>query len=76
MMLTSADRDVTAVQERRTSEPLRTLLAMKGTPAWHDWLKDCARSLGVPTTILIDLALREYATKNGFTKPMPGRYLR
>jgi hypothetical protein len=54
-------------------EPQRTLVSLKGDPAWLEWLKDYADSLGVQTTTAIDLALRDQAKRDGFARPMPKR---
>jgi hypothetical protein len=56
-----------------TREAQRTLISLKGDPAWLDWLKGYADSLGIQATTAIDLALREQAKRDGFGKPMPKR---
>jgi hypothetical protein len=48
-------------------------MALKGDPAWLDWLKEYADFLGVQATTAIDLALRDQAKDDGFAKPMPKR---
>ena len=48
------------------AEQPKTLFAVKGTQAWHDWLKDYAEGQGVAVMTVIDHALREQAKRDGF----------
>ena len=36
-------------------------------------MKDFSKHMNMPTTILIDQALKQYANANGFDVPFPGR---
>ncbi len=57
-------------------EQPKTLFSIKGTQAWHEWLKEYAESRGMAVMAVIDHALREQAKKDGFPKPMPKRFTR
>lgn len=78
-MLTVEDEPAVAVEETMAKkkpepEPSRTLFAVKGDPAWHEWLKSYADSLGMTVTGVIDYALREQAKRDKFAEPMPKRF--
>lgn len=55
-------------------ETPKPLFSVKGLPSWHAWLKEYARFLGLTATSAMDVALREQAKRDGFTKPMPPRF--
>jgi hypothetical protein len=60
----------------KVSEPLKSLITLRGEPGWLDWLKGYADHLGVQATTAIDIALREQAKRDGFEEPMPKRFSR
>lgn len=60
----------------KVSEPLKSLITLRGEPEWLEWLKRYADHLGVQTTTSIDIALREQAKRDGFDEPMPKRFAR
>ena len=70
--LAVAERDEMA-KDRKRQSPQRSLISLKGDPAWLEWLRRYADSLGVPVTTAIDLSLRNAARRDGFDEPMPKR---
>ena len=73
--LAVAERDEMAKAKKpKTAQTFqKSLISLKGDPAWLEWLKEFADSLGVPVTTAIDLSLKDYAKRQGFAKPMPKR---
>jgi hypothetical protein len=63
---------------KKASEPprQRTILALKGSEEFGEWLSELARHVGLPQTNTIDQALQAYAESRGFKKPMPKRQAR
>lgn len=59
-------------REEQEDETTKTLFAVKGSQAWHRWLKEFSDLLGTSAMGAIDEALREYAVAKGF-RPMPKR---
>ena len=52
---------------------LGVVIAVKGTPAWKQWVDELADMCRLDTSKLIDLALVEFAKAHGFTKVAPRR---
>ena len=52
-----------------------TIIAYKGSQEFEAWLNDLADEAGLPVTVLVDQALRNYARAIRF-KPMPRRIKR
>jgi hypothetical protein len=52
--------------------PRRTIIAIKGTKEWGEWLATASKASGVPAAVLVEVALAEWASRHGFTAP-PGR---
>jgi hypothetical protein len=50
-----------------------TVVAIKGNPAWKEWLDRAARHCRLSTSTLIDLAVTRYAREQGFEEPPPER---
>jgi hypothetical protein len=57
----------------KPSEPRQTVLTIKGTEEWKDWLNELSNFLRIPTSTIVDLALVKYAKDVGFTKEPPKR---
>ena len=53
-----------------------TVMTIKGTIEWKAWLDRLAEFSRLPNTILIDLALAEWAKNHGFQEPPPKRQVR
>jgi ribosomal protein L16 Arg81 hydroxylase len=53
--------------------PRKTVLTIKGTDAWKEWLDRLSRHLRTPTSTLVDHALIRYAKEQGFDEPAPER---
>lgn len=53
--------------------PRRSVLQMKGTEAWKEWLDRLAKHLRMPTSAVVDNALVEYAKSRGFSEEAPER---
>ena len=51
----------------------RTVLTIKGTDAWHQWIVRLAEHLRMPTSTVVDHALVQYAKAMGFEAEAPGR---
>jgi hypothetical protein len=52
-----------------------TIMVYKGSKDVADWLMELAHSVGMPASITVDQALREFAHKRRF-RPMPSRLAR
>jgi hypothetical protein len=50
-----------------------TVLAMKGSPEWKQWLDRAARHCRLSASTLVDLAVAEYVKARGFDEPPPDR---
>jgi hypothetical protein len=53
-----------------------TVMTIKGTAEWKEWLDRLADFSRLPTTVLIDVALAEWAKQKGFPESPPKRQLR
>jgi hypothetical protein len=53
-----------------------TVMTIKGTAEWKEWLNRLADFSRLPSTIVIDLALAEWAKSHGFPEPPPKRQVR
>jgi hypothetical protein len=52
--------------------PRRTIIAIKGTKEWGEWLASASKASGMPAAVLVEVALAEWAARHGYTAP-PGR---
>jgi len=50
----------------------RTVVAVKGTKEWGEWLASASKVSGMPAAAMIEVALAEWATRHGYPAP-PGR---
>lgn len=57
----------------KTENPKRSLASLKGSEEYAEWLESLTDHSHLPTAILIEQALREWAENHGFTKPQPKR---
>lgn len=46
-----------------------TILSLKGSPEWSQWLGDLATKFRTKKAGIIDRALAEFAERNGFREP-------
>jgi hypothetical protein len=53
--------------------PQKTILSLKGADEWKDWLARLTDFSRMPTAVLIDVALKEWAERHGFPDPPPKR---
>jgi hypothetical protein len=53
--------------------PRSTVLTIKGTEEWKEWLNGLSDHLRIPTSTIVDLALVRYAKESGYTKEPPKR---
>jgi hypothetical protein len=53
--------------------PRRTVLTIKGTEEWKDWLERLSKYLRTPTSTIVDHALLKYAKDQGFNEAPPDR---
>jgi hypothetical protein len=66
-----------AMSKEAASEGKRTtVMTIKGTVEWKAWLDRLAEFSRLPSTILIDLALAEWAKNHGFPELPPKRQVR
>ena len=67
--LTVLERDemAKAKKPQRKPDPQRSLITLKGDPAWLEWLKRYADALGVATSTAIDIALASRPSVIGLT---------
>jgi hypothetical protein len=60
---------------RKKSEPPKhtdsrvTVIALKGSPEYRDWLGDLSKRSRIPTAVIVDLALADWAKKNEMPPP-------
>jgi hypothetical protein len=52
-----------------TSVPRRTVLAIRGTQEWGDWLASVSKLSGQPAAVLVEKAIAEWATRHGYPAP-------
>ena len=58
----------------KSPEPVRSLMAVKGTGEFETWLDGLVEHTGLRTRSLVAVhALKEYAEKHGYAVPMPRR---
>jgi len=53
--------------------PRRTVLTIKGTDEWRDWLERLGKHLRTPASTIVDHALVKYAKEMGFEERAPER---
>jgi ribosomal protein L16 Arg81 hydroxylase len=53
--------------------PRRTVLTIKGTEAWSQWLNRLADHVRLPASTMVDHALIRYAKEMGFSEEAPKR---
>ncbi len=53
--------------------PRRTVLTIKGTDEWAEWLAGLGEFLRTPTSTVVDHALVKYAKEVGYTAEAPKR---
>jgi hypothetical protein len=58
---------------KKRQETEYKVIAIRGTPDWHEWVFQLAEFRRTPVTSVIDQALVEYAERHGFKKPAPSR---
>ena len=67
--------------KKRTTKPApaaspelkTTVISLKGSNEWRDWVTRMAKFFRTDTAKLVDAALIEYGRKNGFTEEAPER---
>jgi hypothetical protein len=53
--------------------PRRTVLTIKGTDEWREWLEGLGDFLRTPTSTVVDHALVKYAREVGYAREAPKR---
>lgn len=61
------------VVEETADRPRRTVLTIKGTDEWREWLTGLSKALRMPTSTIVDHALIKYAKDQGYTVEAPER---
>lgn len=51
----------------------KNIFALRGTDEWKQWLDGFSARMGMPTTVLVEHALRELAKRNEYPTP-PTRF--
>jgi hypothetical protein len=70
-----AKKRSTASEKPSTPEPAEvskartTILSLKGSPEWSQWLGDLGAKFRTSKAGIIDRALAEFAERNGFRDP-------
>lgn len=64
----------TMARAKRKADPVpapirRSIVNIRGTEAWRDWLVSYATFRRVPVAVVIDLALAEAAKRDNFEPP-------
>ena len=57
----------------KAEDPKRSLASLKGGEKYSEWFDGLVEFANLPATILVELALREYAEKHGYSKGQPRR---
>jgi hypothetical protein len=73
---TMAKKKVTKAKPTEPEPPLgprRTVLTIKGTDEWREWLEGLSDFLRTPTSTIVDHALVRYAKEMGYQQPAPKR---
>jgi hypothetical protein len=63
-----ADKDQNPAPVRRG-----TVLTIKGTEEWKEWLSGLSDHLRIPTSTIVDLALVQFAKSEGYEPAPPKR---
>ena len=59
----------TSEMKTEASKVRETILSLKGSPEWSQWLGDLSTKLRSTKAGIIDRALAELAERNGFREP-------
>lgn len=51
----------------------KPIYLVRGSGEWEAWSRELVEYSGMPAPVLIDVALRLWAKRNGFTKEPPKR---
>ena len=46
-----------------------SIILYKGSRAYRDWLRAASKSKRMPATVVLDVALAEWASRNGLPEP-------
>jgi hypothetical protein len=65
-------------KKKSSPKPVKqhSILTLKGTEEFSDWLKGLAAHIGLPVTNTIDQALKVLSEQKQYKKPMPRRQKR
>lgn len=58
-------------KKKPPAEKRPTVLSVKGTEEWREWVQEVAAHARTDTAKLLDHLLTEYAKKNGIKPPPP-----
>lgn len=72
-MQTMARPKKRAVGRPKNLGPKPTLVSLRGSEEYREWLEGLANRSHLPMAILLEHALREYAERHGYEKPQPRR---
>jgi hypothetical protein len=66
-------KPATSVGRPKSENPKLSLASLKGNAEYAEWLRGLVEHSHLPTTILLEHALREYAEKHGYAPRQPRR---
>lgn len=55
--------------ERSGRSDRRTIIVLKGTAAYEEWLNEAARKMRMPASVIVDVAVAAWAAANGLPEP-------
>src|SRR4051794_27950581 len=61
--------DADAASPHEASGRRRTIVAVKGTREWGEWLASVSRASGLPAAVMVEVALAEWAARQGYPAP-------
>lgn len=67
---------VADTQDIDRAAPARVLVTVQASPEWRAWLSRLADHCEMPSSVLIDQAVRRLARSRGFGEPAPHRFRR
>lgn len=57
----------------KVDDPKKSLISLKGSDKYAGWLDGLIAHVNLPPTMMMELALREYAKNHGYDVPQPKR---
>lgn len=72
-LTTMAKKRSVSANKGKASPNRATVLTIRGTQEWRDWLERAANHCRLTTSTLVDLAVTRFAREQGFEEAPPKR---